>query len=310
MPNVRGDILIKALRLERGFTQEELCEGICSVESLSRIENGGRIPRRWTFEQLMERLGESPKKYPMNIVTVDDKRMIDAKDRLKDLLRKNNPEARKDAEELINKLENDKAFATTENKQFLLRTKASLALNTKNIPDAHHYALKALKVTRPSFDENKIQAYPFTLDEVWSVNQIAIAYLLEGDVERSTDVLLALKSSVEKGYIEDVELVNKYISILYNLSNNLGKLQRHEECLEICDIGVELARKYRNYLHYPLFLSNKAYNLLHLGRKDEAIIVLERVCALFWGLERYKELLEIRGYAEREFGIKVNNLPI
>jgi len=48
---------IRDLRIERGYSQEELCYGICSTGNLSKIENGVRMPSRKTIEALMQRLG-------------------------------------------------------------------------------------------------------------------------------------------------------------------------------------------------------------------------------------------------------------
>ena len=38
--------LIKQRREELGYTQEDLADGICSVPTLSRIENGERLPNK------------------------------------------------------------------------------------------------------------------------------------------------------------------------------------------------------------------------------------------------------------------------
>ena len=51
--------IIKSKREELGYTQEELADGICSVPTLSRIENGDRMPTREHFEMLLQRLGYS-----------------------------------------------------------------------------------------------------------------------------------------------------------------------------------------------------------------------------------------------------------
>jgi transcriptional regulator with XRE-family HTH domain len=40
------------------MTQEDLSDGICSVSSLSKIENGSQVPSRKTYTLLMQRLGE------------------------------------------------------------------------------------------------------------------------------------------------------------------------------------------------------------------------------------------------------------
>ena len=51
--------IIKQRREELHYTQEELAEGICSVTTLSRIENGERLPSKDNFEMLFQRLGIS-----------------------------------------------------------------------------------------------------------------------------------------------------------------------------------------------------------------------------------------------------------
>ena len=48
---------IHDMRVERGYSQEELCFGICSVGNLSKIENGMRLPNRKTVEAFTQRLG-------------------------------------------------------------------------------------------------------------------------------------------------------------------------------------------------------------------------------------------------------------
>ena len=51
--------IIKNRREELQLSQEELADGICSVSTLSRIENGDRIPSKNNYEMLMQRLGYS-----------------------------------------------------------------------------------------------------------------------------------------------------------------------------------------------------------------------------------------------------------
>ena len=51
--------LIKQKREELGLTQEDLADGICSVPTLSRIENGERLPNKSHSEMLLQRLGYS-----------------------------------------------------------------------------------------------------------------------------------------------------------------------------------------------------------------------------------------------------------
>ena len=48
---------IKKRRKELGMSQEELCEGLCAVSSLSRIENNQQDPSRRLTRDLLQRLG-------------------------------------------------------------------------------------------------------------------------------------------------------------------------------------------------------------------------------------------------------------
>ncbi len=49
--------LIKKLRKNGGLTQEELADGICSVSTISRIENDRQVPHLKKMEALLQRLG-------------------------------------------------------------------------------------------------------------------------------------------------------------------------------------------------------------------------------------------------------------
>jgi len=48
---------IRQKRLDKGWTQEELCDGICSVPTLSRIETCDRTPSSGVLKALLEKLG-------------------------------------------------------------------------------------------------------------------------------------------------------------------------------------------------------------------------------------------------------------
>ncbi len=48
---------IKKRREELKISQEDLCEGLCAVSSLSRIENNQQDPSRNLTKNLLERLG-------------------------------------------------------------------------------------------------------------------------------------------------------------------------------------------------------------------------------------------------------------
>ena len=54
--NYQGMLILRK-RLERGWSQEGLCKGICAVSYLSKIEQGKATPSEEVLQLLMERLG-------------------------------------------------------------------------------------------------------------------------------------------------------------------------------------------------------------------------------------------------------------
>lgn len=56
MGNYNVGDMIRLSRIAKKMTQEELSEGVCSVETLSRIENGKHKVKSDTYRQLMEKM--------------------------------------------------------------------------------------------------------------------------------------------------------------------------------------------------------------------------------------------------------------
>lgn len=68
LPSMQGEItvtneLLKELREAKGISQEELCEGICTRETLSRIEGGKRSPNRKKLFAMLKRMGVERETY-------------------------------------------------------------------------------------------------------------------------------------------------------------------------------------------------------------------------------------------------------
>ena len=76
MANYKAGDIIRMTRKSAGMSQEDLCFGICSVETLSRIENGKHNVKKETYEQLMKRMERTTKKF-YAICTSDDMELLD-----------------------------------------------------------------------------------------------------------------------------------------------------------------------------------------------------------------------------------------
>ncbi|MDE7046004.1 MAG: helix-turn-helix domain-containing protein, partial [Acetatifactor sp.] len=56
---------IKQKREDKGWSQDALCEGICSRSNLSRIENDDQTPSFTLLEKLVEKLGQPSRQFLM-----------------------------------------------------------------------------------------------------------------------------------------------------------------------------------------------------------------------------------------------------
>ena len=304
----RVDTLIKELRIAKGFTQGQLCEGICAKDSLSRIERGLRRPDWYTFELLMQRLGEDPRKYCSDIVTANDMCVMNIKHKLDSLLRDHSDQGQSEAEQLILELKQDEDFQKGRGAQFLLMAEAAISHRNKDYEKMYYHATNALKINRPHFDENKISTYILLDDEVMLINQIAIAQFQLLSFEKGTEILLKLKESLDNHYMSDKEKQKKYIGLLYNISKNLGMLKEYEQCIPICDSGIELCKKQFNAYHYPLFLFHKACCILASGAEEHiGLLLLKEAYVLldFYGRFNDKSLME--NFVKNEFGVHVSD---
>ena len=65
MPVHNANLLIREARIKAGLTQEQLSEGICTPQALSRIETGTANVSHVTFQALMERAGVQYGRFPV-----------------------------------------------------------------------------------------------------------------------------------------------------------------------------------------------------------------------------------------------------
>lgn len=148
-----GDV-IKQTRKNLVLTQEELCDGICSVETLSRIENGKQIPSKSTFQALMERMGKDGERY-IPLVHSDEMNTIKEWNRLNSLLEK------RKYYELDSALTDFEIYIDMEdsvNRQFIIRARAlnDYFLHRINEKEKRMRLIEAVRCTIPHFDGENI----------------------------------------------------------------------------------------------------------------------------------------------------------
>lgn len=265
MPIYQFGVIVKQRREELGYTQEELADGICSVPTLSRIENGERMPAKEHMEMLLQRLGYSD---TMLDTYVDTKVFIlhELKFQIRQAVIMNQPERAKD---LLNRFEQQADCHGQMAKQFLLlyRTLVSNLKPEKTLEQLE----QAIRLTCPRYQTGKLPRI-LSYEEIIALNNIAVCNYDLGQLrqeqvylQRAIDILYDLKRYYENHMTNTEEILRTQPMVLYNLSKYLGCAGRYDECVEVCDLGIRIARETGRCTQLHRMFYNRAWALSRRG---------------------------------------------
>ena len=148
MPQYSVGQAIRGFRERKGIIQSVLCEGICSVATLSKIENGQQNPSATVMEALLERLGQPIGLYNVPVTEVRYKRAI-LEQKIIDIV----AELGSNIESLLDEYANFSEPMDKFEKQFYLYMMGiQKYLNGENPEQVLIYYLKALKITFLKYD--------------------------------------------------------------------------------------------------------------------------------------------------------------
>jgi len=280
--------LIQEHRRQKKLTQSQLAEGICSRETISRIENSTRRPDWILFQNIMTRLDVCPRLYHSDIADEHEMFIIEKFHEWKRAMANFDMVALKTA---LENHEKDPRFAAGLGAQCLLYLKV-LVFQQGPYADAvkaHEAALSYLKRTRPDFDIEKIPGYFLSLFEIAMLNNLAIIQrTLSGEASAAallTRLLDNLNGNKQYAVLHDYDKMQ----LLFNFTASLLRLCRYEECLAQCDQGMHLAAAHRNPISFMHFVSTKADCLVQLGRTEEGSVLHERNLHFHYSLDGFAE---------------------
>lgn len=248
--------VIRNMREELGISRKELCEGICSVETLCRIETGVRNPNRVNSQALMERMGKSGEKFLPFINGSMDLIMI--RNDISLLIgNRNYEEADKKLYELKKKINKNDNI----NKQFLIRMRAlidykmgkiSLSMKRKQLVDA-------LKCTVPRYVDGIMPKSLFTREELMLFCNIAISYAQEDRLETAINMLEQEMEYFNNINIDIEERSLSEVFVLLSLGQCLGLNGNTNEAIIIEKRALRLCLDYEKAVNMPSILYNLAY---------------------------------------------------
>ena len=267
-----GDIL-RMKREALGITREKLCElseEVCSPQTLYRVEYGKVKVKQDVYRKLMECMGELPERNYASVL-VSNYKALNLKTEVDVHL------VFDEYEQAEKKLEEMEQFLNREyvrNKQYVLVIKSKLAYYTEKISSEENLKnlWKALQYTIPSIDKIELENWPYNNEEFDILFAIANSYSQMKQRKQEEKVLLQLKESTEKKYIEEDYYVSRHTFCLVNLSQLMSIRNQHEMSMEYCRKGVEESKKQLilGSVHYLLYdLAWNTENLIQKGSMEK-----------------------------------------
>lgn len=254
------------------LSQEDLADGICAVTTLSRIENGSQQPSLSILEALLERLGFS-NTFLDSYVSEKAFYLHELKFQIRQAYIIGDVA---EAKKLLLEFEKD-CPDTPVNKQFVLLYHTIFYASEYTPQQMLEQFEKALKLTCPKYNTLSVPKVLF-YEEVIAMNAIANCHFMMKQYDMAIDVYYQLKRFYDQHTTNAEEVLRTQPMVLYNLSKVLGLQGRYDESIEICDLGIRVARQTGRASYLAGTLYNRAWSLEKRGRPHDH--ELARDCAL------------------------------
>lgn len=304
---------IRERRVEKGMTQEELCDGACDVATLSRIENGRIIPRNLTLHILLERLGVPDTYYTVPMDEYENRiRPLQKEARARVIAfgradRVDRATRREEALAVLQELEGVVEENDHATRQNILRNRAILGTPEGSYPPAEQreMLLEALRLTAPGFEISKIDNFRYTQEETGLINQIAITYIMEGNRETAISIYRQILAYIQENNQQLSRCAGQLIMVTYNLSRELTAACHYEEAAHTAEIGRKACVKYGNYESLPQLLALLANCHAHLGHRQESERLYWQAYHVYVAFENAEGLIHLKNDANDTLGIQI-----
>ena len=258
------------------LSQEDLSDGICAPTTLSRIENGSQQPSLSILEALLERLGFS-NTFLDSFVGEKTFYLHELKFQIRQAYIIGDVA---EAKKLLLEFEKD-CPNTPVNKQFVLLYHTIFHASEYTPQQMLEQFAKALKLTCPKYDTLSAPKVLF-YEEVIAMNAIANCHFMMKQYDMAIDVYYQLKRFYDQHTTNAEEVLRTQPMVLYNLSTALGLQGRYDECIEICEQGIRIARQSGRASALTLTFYNHAWALLKRNRGAD------RICAKDSAIHAYQ----------------------
>lgn len=240
---------VKELRINAGYSQSELAEGICTQAQISKIEKGKVYPMANTLFHISEKVGVDPN-YFFDIGTTPKLDEIQKVKQNISFLKRNMRYKQIDKilqKELLNPLFRENSI----NYQYLLWHVGVVQCEVQREPEeAKRTMEKAFKLT--------------PVDKIWSEQQIEIALSIGsvnntmGEYEKALDLYKLIKEEInKKALIKNSRIHSRYC---YEIARVYTRLKEYEQSIKHCEEGIDYCIQEQSQAFFGEFHYQIGYN--------------------------------------------------
>ena len=265
-----GD-LVRELRTGQKISQQILCQGLCSVSKLSKIEAGDLQPDIALAEALLQRLGMSERAFTF-WGSEKDARFYDLKFKVihDQLLSK---------ETLQEYLAEMERLADGKNVFYRQEYLVDIACEPENPQERILRLSEALQLTLPDFDIFNLSSCRLTWQELSILNLMAQSYQTAGEQGMATLYYSHILHYVEKNRMDALFLNTFLPKVYFRYCQTLYRQNHHAELIALSGrIDMAVLKCNPNNLGGYLFYYSQV--LAEASRTEEAGLAAVQDCAL------------------------------
>lgn len=260
------EILLSA-RMEKGFSQEEASEGICTPETYSRIETGKRSPSLKNLEALEQRL-EIKQGYLIGEVWTNAFSVLELTQKLRMAVSNLDLET---WEECQKKLEEKLDLSKKINRQYVEGYRTCLEYQQGKISEAEWISRHKKTLSYTFAFEERMEAYPtgmrqrFTDQEAVLLQQIALAEKIRGEKEKAVEIWELLLKDYGRSRIRMENHFKEVMLIWSNLANTLPDVGKTKEGIALADQGIRMVLE-KGQGSLNMLFANRIYAMKEAGQ--------------------------------------------
>ena len=271
MSNYNAGDMIKLTREAMGITQEELCDTICSVQTLSKIENGKVKVKKATYQQLMEKMGRNGAK-DYSVLSTENFDLLDI------MVEVDNAIFRKEYEYAEERLTVLKAgLSMDEDINYIYVRESEILIDSGLHRISKEEKLEELeelvKLSVPDYKKYIYKAYPFMRTEIVLLMNIGSAYGALGQSQMAIDIYYMLIRSMNTGYMKREDTVQLTVMMISNIARYYGGLGQRNTAIRMSWNAIHKAKQNKLYTVLPKCYGEIAWNMMkqiEAGERDKA----------------------------------------